>query len=59
MKRYSIFQMTNNRGVLGWTLMMFDGLCYWHPTNKWYSSYCVARKMQDRYNSKLRIVGNL
>lgn len=53
MEHYSIFIMTNKRGVLGWTLMKFDGNVYWHPTNKWYSSYNVARRMQDRYNNKL------
>ena len=50
---YSIFIMSNKRGVLGWTLMKFDGRIYWEPTNKWYSSYNVARKMRDRKNDQL------
>ena len=50
---YSIFVMANKRGVLGWTLMKFDGRIYWNPTNKWYSSYNVARKMRDRMNNNL------
>jgi hypothetical protein len=51
---YSIFVMANNRGVLGWTLMKVDGLVYWHPTDKWYSSYNVARKIRDRLNDQLK-----
>ena len=51
---YSIFIMANKRGVLGWTLMRFSGCVYWHPTNKWYSSYNVARKMRDRLNDQLK-----
>lgn len=51
---YSIFIMANKRGVLGWTLMMFGGGSYWYPTNKWYSSYNVARKMRDRLNDQLK-----
>ena len=51
---YSIFIMANKRGVLGWTLMRFDGKIYWHPTNKWYSSYNVARNMRDRLNEQLK-----
>ena len=53
MEFYSIFIMVNKRGVLGWTLMKFDGRIYWNPTNKWYSSYNVARKMCDRMNEQL------
>ena len=53
MEFYSIFIMANKRGVLGWTLMKFDGHIYWNPTNKWYSSYNVARKMRDRMNNHL------
>ena len=51
---YSIFIMSNKRGVLGWTLMKFDGRIYWEPTNKWYSSYNVAQKMRDRWNDQLK-----
>lgn len=51
---YSIFIMSNKRGVLGWTLMKFDGRIYWEPTNKWYSSYKVARKMRDKLNDQLK-----
>ena len=51
---YSIFIMANKRGVLGWTLMRFDGCVYWEPTHKWYSSYNVARKMRDRLNEQLK-----
>ena len=54
MEFYSIFIMANKRGVLGWTLMKFDGRIYWNPTNKWYSSYNVARKMRDRLNEQLK-----
>lgn len=54
MEHYGIFLMTNKRGVIGWTLMRFDGLIYWYPTNKWYSSYKVARKMADRLNEQLK-----
>lgn len=50
---YSVFIMANKRGVLGWTLMKFDGRCYWTPSNKWYSSYNVAKKMRDRLNEQL------
>ena len=50
---YSIFVMANKRGVLGWTLMKFDGRIYWNPTDKWYSSYKVAKKMRDRLNVQL------
>ena len=51
---YSIFIMANKRSVLGWTLMKFDGRIYWEPTDKWYSSYNVARKMRDRLNDQLK-----
>ena len=51
---YSIFISANKRGVLGWTLMKFDGRVYWEPINKWYSSYNVARKMRDRLNDQLK-----
>lgn len=51
---YSIFIMANKRGVLGWTLMKFDGKMYWKPSNKWYSSYKVARRMADRLNEQLK-----
>lgn len=54
MEFYGIFIMANKRGVLGWTLMRFDGKVYWYPTNKWYSSYKVARKMADRLNAELK-----
>lgn len=54
MGHYSIFVMANKRGVLGWTLMKFDGHIYWNPTNKWYSSYNIARKMRDRLNEQLK-----
>ena len=54
MEHYSIFIMANKVGVLGWTLMKFDGRIYWNPTNKWYSSYNVARKMRDRLNEQLK-----
>ena len=54
MEFYSIFIMANKRGVLGWTLMKFDGRIYWEPTGKWYSSYKVARKMRDRLNEQLK-----
>lgn len=53
MPHYSIFVMSNKRGVLGWTIMKFDGRIYWTPSNKWYSSYKVAQKMRDRMNEKL------
>jgi len=49
-----IFIMANKRGVLGWTLMKFDGRIYWEPTGKWYSSYKVACKMRDRLNEQLK-----
>ena len=51
---YSIFVSANKRGVLGWTLMRYDGRIYWTPTNKWYSSYNVARKIRDRLNEQLK-----
>ena len=54
MEHYSIFVMANKRGVLGWTLMKFDGHIYWEPTDKWYSSYNVARKMRDILNEQLK-----
>jgi len=53
-EHYSIFVMANKQGVLGWTLMKFDGRIYWEPTDKWYSSYNVARKMRDRLNEQLK-----
>lgn len=53
MPHYSIFVVSNKRGVLGWTIMKFDGIIYWTPSNKWYSSYKVAQKMRDRMNEKL------
>lgn len=55
MEHYSIFLCANRRGILGWTLMKFDGRVYWTPTNKWYSSYNVARKMRDRLNEQLKL----
>lgn len=57
MEFYGIFIMANKRGVLGWTLMRFDGKVYWYPTEKWYSSYKVARKMADRLNAELKQQG--
>lgn len=51
---YSIFISSNKAGILGWTLMRFDGKVYWYPTEKWYSSYKVARKMADRLNDQLK-----
>lgn len=57
MECYSIFVMANKRGVLGWTIMRFDGRIYWYPTNKWYSSYRVAAKMRDRLNAELKKKG--
>lgn len=57
MEFYGIFIMANKRGILGWTLMRFDGKVYWYPTNKWYSSYKVARKMADRLNAELKQQG--
>lgn len=54
MEFYGIFIMANKRGVLGWTLMRFDGKVYWYPTEKWYSSYRVARKMADRLNLEIK-----
>lgn len=55
MEHYSIFLCANRRDILGWTLMKFDGRVYWTPTNKWYSSYNVARKMRDRLNEQLKL----
>lgn len=52
MEHYSIFLKTNRRGIVGWTIMKFDGRIYWEPTNKWYSTYKVARKMCDRLNEQ-------
>jgi len=54
MEGYSLFLMYNKRGVLGWTLMKFDGHIYWYPTNKWYSSYKVAVKMKHKLNEQLK-----
>ena len=54
MEHYGIFVMSNKRGVLGWTIMKYDGFCYWYPTNKWYSSHNVARKMRDKLNIQLK-----
>lgn len=54
MEHWGIFICANSRGVMGWTLMKFDGAIYWHPSNKWYSSYKVANKMADRLNEQIK-----